>query len=110
MPIYEYVCNACGYDFERLQSFSEAPLTTCPECEGAVRRVISPAGVIFKGSGWYITDNRRKLSDKRPAAGASGAKGETASEAATTPSETSTGSDASPPATPPAATPAPSGT
>ena len=64
MPIYEYICNDCGYDFERLQSFSDAPIETCPECTGRVRRVISPAGVIFKGSGWYVTDSRRQLSDK----------------------------------------------
>jgi putative FmdB family regulatory protein len=64
MPIYEYICKDCGYDFERLQSFSDDPLETCPECEGSVRRVISAAGVIFKGSGWYITDSRRQLSGK----------------------------------------------
>jgi len=64
MPIYEYICNDCGYDFERLQSFSDAPLESCPECTGRVRRVISPAGVIFKGSGWYVTDSRRQLTDK----------------------------------------------
>ena len=64
MPIYEYICKDCGYDFERLQSFSDDPLETCPECEGHVRRVISAAGVIFKGSGWYITDSRRQLSGK----------------------------------------------
>lgn len=64
MPIYEYICKDCGYDFERLQSFSDDPLETCPECEGSVRRVISAAGVIFKGSGWYITDSRRQLTGK----------------------------------------------
>jgi len=64
MPIYEYVCSDCGYDFERLQSFNEPRLETCPECRGQVRRVISAAGVIFKGSGWYITDSRRQIPDK----------------------------------------------
>lgn len=64
MPIYEYVCDACGYGFERIQSFSDAPLATCPECSGSVRRVISPVGVIFKGSGWYINDSKRQLSAK----------------------------------------------
>jgi putative FmdB family regulatory protein len=62
MPIYEYVCNDCGYDFEQVQSFSDDALRQCPECQGTVRRVISSVGVIFKGSGWYITDSRRQLS------------------------------------------------
>ena len=64
MPIYEYICTECGYDFERLGSFNDPPLAACPECEGRLRRVISPAGVIFKGSGWYITDSRRQISGK----------------------------------------------
>lgn len=62
MPIYEYECDACGYAFERIQSFNDDPVSKCPRCAGAVRRVISPVGVIFKGSGWYITDSRRHLS------------------------------------------------
>ncbi len=74
MPIYEYVCNDCGYDFERLQSFSDAPLESCPECDGRVRRVISAAGVIFKGSGWYVTDSRRQIAGKPNGKG--GEKGE----------------------------------
>jgi putative FmdB family regulatory protein len=68
MPIYEYACDSCGYRFERIQSFNDDPVTECPACEGSVRRVISPVGVIFKGSGWYITDNRRQISGtKAPA-------------------------------------------
>jgi putative FmdB family regulatory protein len=62
MPVYEYVCDACGYGFERIQSFNDDPVEVCPNCKGKVRRVISPVGVIFKGSGWYITDNRRQIS------------------------------------------------
>jgi putative FmdB family regulatory protein len=61
MPIYEYVCDDCGFGFERLQSFHDEPLNTCPECGGSVRRVITSVGVIFKGSGWYITDSRRQI-------------------------------------------------
>ena len=61
MPIYEYVCNACSYTFERIQSFNDDPVSRCPSCKGNVRRVISSVGVIFKGSGWYITDNRRQI-------------------------------------------------
>lgn len=59
MPLYVYQCTDCGVRFERTQSFHDAPLTTCPECSGSVYRVIGSAGVIFKGSGFYVTDNRK---------------------------------------------------
>lgn len=59
MPTYEYVCETCGHRFDVRQSFSDGPVTSCPECTGGVRRVFHPAGVIFKGSGWYVTDNRK---------------------------------------------------
>ena len=59
MPIYLYECDSCGVRFERLQRMSDKALTDCPECEGHVHRVIQPVGVIFKGSGFYITDNRQ---------------------------------------------------
>jgi putative FmdB family regulatory protein len=58
MPIYEYQCEQCGVRFERLQHMSADPISSCPECGGSVHRVISPVGVIFKGSGFYVTDNR----------------------------------------------------
>lgn len=59
MPIYQYRCESCGVAFERVQHFADAPLTQCPECDGKVHRVIQPVGIIFKGSGFYVTDNRR---------------------------------------------------
>jgi putative FmdB family regulatory protein len=59
MPIYEYECTECGRHFERRQNFTEDPVQTCPECDGRVQRVIQPVGVVFKGSGFYVTDNRR---------------------------------------------------
>jgi len=62
MPIYEYECEACGLRFERAQRFSDEPLRFCPECEGTVHRVIHPVGIIFKGSGFYVTDSRSKSS------------------------------------------------
>ncbi len=58
MPIYAYECKDCGVRFERRQNFDDAPLTLCPECEGRVHRLLQPAGIIFKGSGFYVTDNR----------------------------------------------------
>ncbi len=58
MPIYEYACGSCGHRFETKQRFSDDPITTCPECGQSVRRVLHPAGIIFKGSGFYINDSR----------------------------------------------------
>ena len=79
MPTYEYQCRTCGHHFERVQRFSDAPLTECPQCSGEVRRVIHPAGIVFKGSGWYITDSRKGGGDaKSESKGES--KGETKSE------------------------------
>lgn len=62
MPIYLYQCDTCGVRFERMQRFTEGPLTTCPECDGHLRRIIQPVGIIFKGSGFYVTDNRQASS------------------------------------------------
>jgi putative FmdB family regulatory protein len=60
MPTYEYECTKCGHTFEALQSMKDAPLSTCPECRGKVRRHIGGGlGVIFKGSGFYSTDNKK---------------------------------------------------
>jgi putative FmdB family regulatory protein len=59
MPRYEYQCEECGVRFERVQHFNDAPLTTCPECGGEVHRQIGPVGIVFKGSGFYVTDSKK---------------------------------------------------
>lgn len=60
MPTYEYECTKCGHTFEAFQSMNDAPLSSCPECRGKVRRLIGGGlGVIFKGSGFYSTDNKK---------------------------------------------------
>lgn len=60
MPTYEYECLKCGYQFERFQKISEEPLKRCPKCKSKVRRLIGGGcGLIFKGSGFYITDYKR---------------------------------------------------
>ena len=59
MPIYEYECNLCQCRFERKQRFDEEPVAMCPECQGKARRVLHSTPVIFKGSGFYITDSRK---------------------------------------------------
>jgi putative FmdB family regulatory protein len=79
VPIYEYQCDTCGLRFERYQHMSDGPLKDCPECDGHVHRVIQPVGVIFKGSGFYITDNRHKSILPSPK-GAKGHESEKAEE------------------------------
>ena len=64
MPTYQYACTACGEQLEVVQSFTDAALTECPACGGALRKVFSAVGVVFKGSGFYKTDSR-----KQPASG-----------------------------------------
>lgn len=66
MPVYVYQCEACGLTFERRQSMLEQPLTDCPECNGHVHRVIQPVGIVFRGSGFYVTDNRSPSSTALP--------------------------------------------
>jgi putative FmdB family regulatory protein len=69
MPIYEYECRNCGTRFEKMQPITSDPVKICPNCgEEQVRRVIQPVGVIFKGSGWYITDNRKSTGESVPTA------------------------------------------
>jgi putative FmdB family regulatory protein len=61
MPTYEYQCDNCGYNFETKQSFKDEALTLCPNCgQNLLHRVPQAAGVVFKGSGWYITDSKGK--------------------------------------------------
>ncbi len=58
MPTYEYLCQSCGKRFEAWQKITDDPIRTCPDCSGEVHRVIYPVGLMFKGSGFYSTDNR----------------------------------------------------
>ncbi|MEO8358189.1 MAG: zinc ribbon domain-containing protein [Chloroflexota bacterium] len=64
MPVYTYRCESCGVQFERHQSFTDAPLKTCPECrKKSLKKVITPTRIIFKGSGFYATDHRSPSGD-----------------------------------------------
>ncbi|MGO9561006.1 MAG: FmdB family zinc ribbon protein [Candidatus Korobacteraceae bacterium] len=56
LPLYEYQCRKCHSLMERIQKFSDAPLTTCPHCGGELEQLISAPALQFKGSGWYVTD------------------------------------------------------
>ena len=57
MPTYEYQCKSCDHRFEIWQKMTDEPLTVCPECNGTIRRILFPAGIVFKGSGFYKTDH-----------------------------------------------------
>ncbi len=89
MPTYVYGCDACGHQFERFQKFSDDPIRSCPECDSPVRRIFQPAGIVFKGSGWHITDYKRSGNGNGSDEGASKSKAESSSK-----SDPSTGSDA----------------
>ena len=90
MPLYEYLCDACGQRFELIQKFSDPPPDACPKCgKGPVERQLSSPAIQFKGSGWYITDYAKKNSTGAAASKAEGAaageksSGDTASTSTT---------------------------
>lgn len=96
MPIYTYRCENCGFQFEKKQKFSDAPLTRCPECEKKeLRKVYTPVGIVFKGSGFYATDNRSPSGASRSAGqhseekAASSSNGDSSDSAASSDSKTS---------------------
>jgi putative FmdB family regulatory protein len=82
MPIYEYECRSCGVHFDRKQSWHDEPVKECPDCLGAVRKVLQPVGIVFKGPGFYKTDNsssgerleRKRSEEDRPSGDDSAAK------------------------------------
>lgn len=85
MPLYEYECDNCGHRFEKIRSVHDEPLTQCPNCaNNTLRKIFHPAGIIFKGSGWYINDSRNASSGSPSSSTAkSDTKGETKSESKT---------------------------
>lgn len=91
MPTYVYRCQECNNHLEVIQKFSDAPLKTCPKCQGQLHRVIHATGIVFKGSGWYVTDSRSSSPTSKPAPKGSD-KTDTAK--AETPAATPTAGDA----------------
>jgi len=95
MPTYAYGCQSCGVQFEKIQKFADKPLTRCPECRtGKVKRLLQPPAIVFKGSGWYVTDHRSTNSASKRTEGDSAnketpskGKGETKGEAVAEPSK-----------------------
>jgi putative FmdB family regulatory protein len=74
VPIYEYQCDTCSYKFEVKQSIKDDPIVACERCGKPVRRLISSSGIMFKGSGWYVTDYSNKM--KPPSEGEKKTEGE----------------------------------
>jgi putative FmdB family regulatory protein len=72
VPTYQYTCRECGSQVEAVQKFSDDPLTVCDSCGGRLRKVFSPVGIVFKGSGFYRTDSRNGSSSASSAAAAKG--------------------------------------
>jgi putative FmdB family regulatory protein len=91
LPLYEYQCKKCHSLTERIQKFSDPPLTVCPHCGGELEQLLSAPAVQFKGSGWYVTDYARKA----PSSGASSGDGAGASSSSD--SKAGTGKADSPP-------------
>ena len=71
MPTYQYVCTECGGEIEAVQKFTDDPLTVHDACGGRLRKVFSPVGIVFKGSGFYRTDSRKGSSAPTPASSSS---------------------------------------
>ena len=102
MPLYEYQCKSCHSLTERIQKFSDPPLTICPHCGGELEQLISAPAVQFKGAGWYVTDYARKPATgptsgngtKPSSAPASDTKSASETKPDASKSEASTGKDA----------------
>jgi putative FmdB family regulatory protein len=80
VPVYEYQCLPHGHRFEVRQGINDPPIKTCSECGGEVRRVIHPVGIVFKGSGFYVTDSRSSSSATQPASSSKDSNKESKSE------------------------------
>lgn len=96
MPTYQYACTACSEQFEVVQKFTDASLTECPSCKGWLRKVFSPVGIVFKGSGFYRTDSRSSGSSSTSSSsssnGSKDAKSDSGSSSATSDGGSSNGS------------------
>lgn len=94
MPTYQYTCTECGEPVEVVQKFTDEPLTVCSACGGRLRKVFSPVGIVFKGSGFYRTDSRKgSLSADKPDKPEKSDKAEKSTSEAGVSSSSSNGSD-----------------
>lgn len=95
MPTYQYRCTSCETDLEVVQSFTDDPLTKCPDCKGDLRKVYSAVGVVFKGSGFYATDNRAGAKAARPKPEGAGADSTKTEPGKAEPAKTDAGKESS---------------
>ncbi len=94
MPLYEYKCEKCGNQFEKIENHSAPTTRKCPKCGGKAQRMISAAGIQFKGSGWYVTDYKGKSPGATPAEGSGdGSDGKSADKSSDTKPAESKASD-----------------
>jgi putative FmdB family regulatory protein len=93
MPTYEYACRSCGEHLEVVQSFRDEPLTECPTCGGALRKVFSPVGISFKGSGFYRNDSRSSAKRAKDGAAESTESKSTDSKSTDSKAKESTGTE-----------------
>jgi len=94
MPLYEYRCKNCAHQFEIQQAFSDDALTDCPECDGLVKKVFSPVGISFKGSGFYKNDSRGSSSSTTPASSDGGTPSSSSTSSSSSSSDSSSSSSA----------------
>ncbi|MEU8514279.1 FmdB family zinc ribbon protein [Kitasatospora sp. NPDC048722] len=98
MPTYQYQCTECGNGLEAVQKFTDDALTTCPDCQGKLRKVFSAVGVVFKGSGFYRTDSRSSSSSSVSSSSSSSSTTSSSSAASSTPASSTSGSSSPAPA------------
>lgn len=98
MPTYSYACTECGNRFDAVQAFSDDALTSCPKCSGKLRKLFGSVGVVFKGSGFYRTDNResgKSSSNGSPAKSSESSSSSTSSDSSSSASSSSSSSSSS---------------
>ncbi|MGH7273980.1 MAG: FmdB family zinc ribbon protein [Nitrospiria bacterium] len=91
MPVYEYHCQSCGKRIEKIQKFSDPPLKQCEVCGGTLKKILSAPALVFKGTGWYVTDYGGKKQEKeKSAAGGDQSSKEKAKDTGTSPTPSTT--------------------
>ncbi|WP_166906259.1 FmdB family zinc ribbon protein [Mycobacterium sp. DL440] len=106
MPTYSYACTECGNRFDAVQAFSDDALTSCPKCSGKLRKLFGSVGVVFKGSGFYRTDNResgKSTSNGSSAKSSEGSSSSSSSDSSSSSSDSSNSSSSSSSSAAPAA-------
>jgi len=89
MPRYDYRCGACGAVYEKREGFDAPSIQACPTCSGTARRVLTPPAIVFKGSGWYVTDSRKGSPDGDSKSSKSSSSDSTSTKTESTSSSTS---------------------